>query len=211
MARQGLGGNCAGFFRRFGFARARAKVAQRGDPPLAYDLFGNLMHRGQHATDAARHGVVWHRTIGNREMSFLDEAMTIDLQREIIHPRGRSALERRIDQRLQNVPDFRPALADRLAQRLRVLRAKHRTIWVIVDRNVLRSPPQKERKPVRQENADHHPQAKRPSHHRADWGFRPILCTDERGHFAAAGEEVRRPVFRGDRLDPPQLSLDFLK
>ena len=48
-------------------------------------------------------------------MCFFDKSVTIDLQKDVIVPGRRPAFERRVDQRLKDVPDFLPAFAQRLA------------------------------------------------------------------------------------------------
>ncbi len=73
----------------------------------------DFRHSGQHAADVARGGLVRHWAVGNREMRFLREAMAIDLQQDILHPDGRAAAKRRLDERRLDVPkvnDFIPAL-----------------------------------------------------------------------------------------------------
>jgi murein L,D-transpeptidase YcbB/YkuD len=45
-------------FSRFHLGQPGTKIAEYQHPSLTHDLFGNLKHRGQHATDSTGHGVV---------------------------------------------------------------------------------------------------------------------------------------------------------
>ena len=94
-----------------------AQVAKDGDAPFSNHFRGDLMNRGQHAANATRRGVVRHRAIGNGEVSLLEEPVTVHLESDVLHPGGRTAVKRRIDQRTYHVPDFRPAFVRRLPQR----------------------------------------------------------------------------------------------
>ena len=190
MLRERLGRNGAGLLGRLGLRRAGAEVAQDHDATLGNHLLCNLVHRRQHAADAPRRRVVGNRTVGDREMRFLDEAMATDLQKDILHPSGRPAVEGRIDQRLQDMSNFRPALAERLANRPGVLRAEHRTVGIVVNRNVFRPPPEQQGKPVRQQEADHHPQSRGPRPDRAKRRLGPVLRPDQLAHLPAAADEV---------------------
>jgi len=61
-----------------------AEIAQRHDAPLADDFLGDFVNGSQHSADAARYGLVRHRTVGDRKMRLLDEAVAIDLEQNII-------------------------------------------------------------------------------------------------------------------------------
>jgi hypothetical protein len=140
--RERIGCDETSLFSCFSVDRGGPKVPQRADPPLAYHLFRSFMHGGKHTTNPRRCGFVGHGAVGDREMRFLDKSVTIDLQKDVIVPCRRTAFEWRVDQGLKNVPDLFPALAQRLAQGPRVLCSKHRALGVVVDGDVLRSPPQ---------------------------------------------------------------------
>ena len=49
--------------------------------------------------------------------------------------------------------------ARRLPERLRMLVPEHRRVGVVVDRDVIRAPPEQDGKAVREEEPDHHPEA----------------------------------------------------
>src|SRR5262249_41424686 len=107
------------------------------------------MHGREDAADSARHTLVWHRTVGDQPVRLLGKSVPLDNEKDVLVPRRRTTMERCADQRLENVPDRLPALADWLAQRTWMLAAKHRPVRVVVDRHVLRSPPQEHRQPIR--------------------------------------------------------------
>ena len=148
----------AGFLGGLGFARPCAQVAQHDDPTLADHLPGDFRHRREHAADAAGRGLVRNRAVGDREVGFLDEAVPIDLERDVVVPRRRAAKKRRVDQRLQHVPYLAPAFPDRAAQRPGMLGAEDGPVRIVVDADVVRPPPQQLRKPVGLEQPDHHAQ-----------------------------------------------------
>ena len=87
----------------------RPEVAQDRHATLADDLLGDLVHGGQHPADAARRGLVGHGAVGDREVGLLDEAVAVDLQEDVLHPRRRPAVEGGVDERADDVPDLRPA------------------------------------------------------------------------------------------------------
>jgi hypothetical protein len=158
MLRQGLGGDGAGLFGRLRFARAGAEVAQDHPPALADDLLGDFMHGRQHPADATRGGVVRYRAVGDGEVGLFDEAVPVDLEGNVLHPGRRPAVERRVDQRLKDMPDLLPAFADGLPKGPWVLRPEDRAVGIVIERDVLRSPPEKQGEPVGQHEPDHHPQ-----------------------------------------------------
>ena len=168
---------------------ARAELVQGGDAPLADDFFGDLVHGGEYPADAARGGLIGHRAVGHGEVRFLSEAVPTHLELEILDPGGGSALERRVDERLQHVPDFGPAFPARQPQHLRVLGAEHRTIGIVVNGDVIRSPPKQQREPIGEQEAHHHPKARRPLIGGTQRAARPVVLADERAHLAGAREE----------------------
>jgi len=123
-----MGGECGGRDRAglFGASRVRrvgAQIAQHMHAPFGDDFFGDFVDGREHAPDPARRGLVGHRAIGNGEMRLFDEAMPVYFEGNVLHPGRRAAREGRVDQRLEDVPDLRPAFADRLAHRLGMLNA----------------------------------------------------------------------------------------
>jgi hypothetical protein len=121
-------------------------------------------------------------------MCFLGDTQTLDVELEVLDPSRGPAVVRRIDQRLENAPDFRPAFSNGQAQGVRVLFAKDRYIGIVVDGNIVRPPPQQEGKPIGQHHAKRGAQGRRPSFTRAKRRFRPVKSTNTRAHFAVTGE-----------------------
>jgi hypothetical protein len=143
--------------------RLRAQIAQNGNAALGNDLLADLVHRGEHASDTARRGGVGRRTVGNGKVRLLGEARTLDVKLKIFNPGGRSAAERRVDQGLEDVPDFGPALADGQTQRIRVLEAENWNVGIVINANVVGPPPQQHGKPVGQHQTDGGAQGRRPA------------------------------------------------
>jgi len=96
----------AGLFGSLGFRGTRPQIPQRDDTPLADDLLGDLVDGRQHSADPAGRGLVRHRAVRDGKVRFFGEVGTLDLQLKILHPSGRTAMERSINQRLQDVPNF---------------------------------------------------------------------------------------------------------
>ncbi|WP_223258533.1 hypothetical protein [Trinickia symbiotica] len=118
------------------------QIAQGTNAPFAYDLFGDLVDRREYAADTAGRGVVGDGAIGNREMAFLDEPITVDLEEDVIIPGRGPATKGPVDQRADDVPDLLPALARRSAEGLRrVLLARNGPVGIVVELNVFRAPP----------------------------------------------------------------------
>ena len=108
-------------------------------------------------------------------MGLLDKTMPVDLKEDVLHPGRGPAIERPVDQRPYDVPDFRPAILCGLSQGPRMLRSRNRAIGIVVQLDVFRSPPQQQRKAVGQQKVDHHPQRRGPALHRTDGRLRPVL------------------------------------
>src|SRR5687767_10079934 len=159
MSSQCISGDSAGLFRGLSLDRASTKVTEDNDSALADHLFGRLVYSGQHPADTRRYALIRHRAVSDSEVRLLNKTVTIDLQDYVVVPSCLAAIERRVDQRPKDMPDLAPALAEGLAQRVRVLRAEHWTVRVVIDRHVLRSPPQQQWKAIGEEKPDHHPQS----------------------------------------------------
>ena len=94
-------------------ARAPRSLQHR-DPPFAHNFVGDLVHGREHTANAPRRRLVGHRAVGDREVRFFGEAVSLDLEQNVLDPGRRAAVEGGIDQRLQDMPDLAPTLADRL-------------------------------------------------------------------------------------------------
>src|SRR5262245_1064419 len=123
-------------------------------------------------------------------MGLLDKSVPVDFQGEVFDPGRRPTMEGGIDQWLQHMPDLAPARADRLPQRPRVLRAEHWAVGIVVDRDVLGAPPQKQRKTVGEQKTHHHAEARGPGGDRANRRLRPVECTYHHAHLSAAAEPM---------------------
>jgi hypothetical protein len=148
IVRKSLGRRSACRFSRLRFERLGTKISQRSRPALPQNLRGDLVYGRQNPTNAGGGGLIRHRAVGDGEVRLLDEAVTVNLEREIVHPGSWAAMERSIDQGLKHVPDLVPTLADRLSQRLRMFCAEDWDIGIVIDRDVVRSPPEQERETV---------------------------------------------------------------
>ena len=126
MSSQRPGHDDAGFFGGFRFPGPGAEITQRYPPALPNHLLRDLVHRCQHAADPARDGFIGNRTVRYGEVGLFEAVVANVLELEVIHPRGGSAIKRRIDQRPDDVPDLREAFARRLAHGRGMLVPEHR-------------------------------------------------------------------------------------
>src|SRR5579862_5206594 len=140
----------------------------------------------QYSPDSARHGIVRNRTVGYGEMSFLKKLRAANLKFEVFDPSGGPSLERRVNQRFQDVPDLCPALAHRPTEEVRMFRSQYRPVGVVIELDVVRPPPQQEREAVSQKQVDSQAERRRPLVGRADRRLRPVLLVNKLRHFTAS-------------------------
>ena len=103
-------------------ARVRAQIAQGRHPALADDAFGVLADHAQHADHGP--GVVAQRTVGEGVVALLRVARPLQEQQQRLVPGRLPRGQHGVDPRADVVPDLRPHLASRPAQRPRVLAAQ---------------------------------------------------------------------------------------
>src|SRR6185437_190166 len=173
------------------FGQTGTEIPEQRDATFSYNLLSNFVHGGEYAPNAAWDGFVRHWAVGNSKVCLFDKAVAIDFKSDVVVPSRRTAIERRIDQRLKDVPDFFPTLADRLTQCPWMFRPKHWNIGIVVDRYILRSPPQEQWKAVGKQETRHHSECGGPVFYRPQCRFGPVERANPFAHFAAAGEERR--------------------
>src|SRR5579883_462282 len=205
MSGENLGRVEAGFLFCASLGGACAELAEDRAAPLANYLFRDLVNCSKNASDGTG-CVVRNGTVGDCEMRLFGKIRPVKLKFDILDPGGRSAVKRRVYERFENIPDFRPALPHRAAQPPWMLPSQDWTVRIVVNRNVFRSPPEKHGKAVGEKNADHGPQGCRPSVRGVNGRRGPVKGADERSHFAAARKKIRRAVQRrGFRLHQREL------
>jgi len=123
-------------------------------------------------------------------MCFFEVAVTLDDKGDVLHPRRRTAVERRIDQRSDDRPDLRPAVGASCPHRARMLDAQHGTVCIIVDLDIVRPPPEQQWKPIGEKESHHHPEAVGPRFDRAKLGLRPVDGPHDGAHLAATIERI---------------------
>lgn len=143
------------------------------------------MNSREHAANSAGCGLIRHWTVADGEMCFLGECEAVKFELDVLHPCGRPAEEWSIDQRLQYVPDLRPAFAHRSSRAPGMLPARHRAIRVVVDADVFRPPPQEHREAVSHKDVDRRSQGGRRGISRP-MGVRGQSNERVRAHFPAA-------------------------
>ena len=145
----------AGFFGSLCLDGACTEIAKHNDAAFADDFFANLVNGGEHAADTAGDCLIGYGAVRDGEMSFFSKAVAIELELNVFHPGGWSTIERSLDQRAQDVPDFRPAFLSWPPQKLRVLGAEDGAIGVVIKLTELRSPPEEHWKTVDEHEARH--------------------------------------------------------
>ena len=141
VAVENLGSRAAGILGA-ALDRLHAEIAQDSHAAFANDLLSDFVHRRQHTANSERGRVVRHRAVGDREVCFLRHAQTLEMKLKVLDPSRGTAIVRRVDQRLENRPDFGPAFSNGQAQGVRVLVAEDRYIRIVIDGNIVRPPPQ---------------------------------------------------------------------
>ena len=190
VLRQDVGGGDAGLDVGARFRHARAQVPQDADAPLTDDLLRDLVHRREHAADAARRGFVGHRAVADGEVAFFDEPVALQFELEVFDPGGRATVEGRVDQRPQHVPDLGPAIARGDAHGARMLGAEDGRVRVVVDLDVVRPPPQQLRKAVREHERHHHAQHRAPGGGIAQRCRGPVDGARQPAGFGVGGDEI---------------------
>src|ERR1700722_842712 len=101
------------------------------------------MYCRKYAADAAWHRLVGDGTVGKGKMRFFQEVRALVIfELDVLHERGRTAIEWRINEWCDDRPDLRKTLTRELAHGLRMLVAKHRSIRVVIELAIPWSPPQ---------------------------------------------------------------------
>jgi hypothetical protein len=104
-------------------------------------------------------------------------------------------VKRPIDQRSNHMPDFRPAFTPGLAQCLEwVLCPRDWRVRVVIELNIVRSPPQYVWKAIGEDDSERSSQRRRPLLNGSHQGFRPIERGDAPSHFATAGEKGKEII-----------------
>src|SRR4029453_2061598 len=140
--------------------------------------------RRQDAADPALLRFVRHRAVRDDEVTLFEIAVAANLQRDVVVPRRGPSAERAVDQRPDHVPDLGPALACRTPERnVGMLGPRNRDVGVVVELDVLRTPPQDMGEPVPEHDPERCPQCRRPSGHGPQRGFRPVERPDPLRHL----------------------------
>ncbi len=194
---------------RFGADRARFRpeVAQRRHPALADDAFGLLADHAQHADHTAV--VVAQRAVGERVVALLGVSGAFEEQQQRLVPGRPPRGQHGVDPRTDVVPDLRPHLARRSAQRPRVLAAQRvASVGVVAEERQLLPPGHPHREPRREQDAHGRPQALRPAGRRPQGSRGPVHRREIPADLTVAVEHVgsghrRCPVLPTSGLPHP--------
>jgi len=89
---------------------ADSKFAQRGKAPLADHFTGDFMNGRQNAADSVRGALIRNWAVRDSEVCLFGELRAVRLEFKIFDPGRWTSVERRINEWLQHMPDFCPAL-----------------------------------------------------------------------------------------------------
>ena len=173
-------------------ARVGAQVAQGRHPALADDALGVLADHAQHADHGA--GVVAQRAVGEGVVGLLRVAGPLQEQQQRLVPGRLPRGQHGVDARADVVPDLRPHLAGRPAQRPRVLAAQGvAPVGGVAEERQLRAPGHPHREAGRQQDAHRRLQALRPGPGRPERGGRPVHRGQVPADLVIGGEHPGRP------------------
>ena len=150
---------------------------------------GRFRHDAQHAADAAV--VQRHRRIGDVEIHLLAISRALDVERPVLRGIGFAGGAHMRQQRLQIVPQFRPGLARRAAERGGMLVPDRRRIGIVVQRDLLRAPEQHDLRLRGQHHRQRVAQHRRPVLYRPQRRGGPVMRGDPPPHVAAAHRECQ--------------------
>src|SRR6202035_1428111 len=140
----------------------------------------------QNAADPVRRRFVWDRAVADGKSSVLDNrALAADGPRVIFGEKGFTlAAQDAFVQRPELGVDFPPDLAQRAAQRLRVLVAQNGPIGIVVNEDQLGAPSDRHRKSRSEYQCDAELQTLWPSLAVAERGRRPVHLADPPRHLS---------------------------
>ena len=143
-------------------------------------------------------------------VGLLEVAGALQEQQQALVPGGLAGLQHRPDARADVVPDLRPHLAGRAAQRPRVLGPQRVVrVGVVVEERQLGTPRHPHREARGQQDLHHLPQRRRPVLRTPHRGRGPVPGRHHLAHTTAAGEDrVGRPVSLSGHDVPPSASSD---
>ena len=121
-------------------------------------------------------------------MGLFGKSGSPDLEFDIVDPGGGASEKRCVDERFENGPNLRPALAHGFSQAPGMFPAKDRAIGVVVKADILGPPPQKMGKPAGKDQPHGVLKRGRPIVRRTNRRLAPIQAADEAAHFAAASK-----------------------
>ncbi len=167
-----------------------AEIAQRTKSARPHDSAGRFADDAEYAADAAR--LVAHRIVRHVEVRLFDIAVPLHEEWPILCPERFAGGEHTVEDLLQaGAPQLIPGFANWPAQRTRVLGAEHRSVSIVIERDQLLSPEERDLRLGWQQDAECASQALRPCLDGAERRCRPVELSDESPHLAAADDYAR--------------------
>src|SRR5690606_32551299 len=138
-----------------------AEIAQRAQSALSDHSPGRFADDTEHAADTA--GFVAHRIVRNVEVGLFEIAVSLHEEWAILGPERFAGGKHAVEDLLQaRAPQLVPGFANRPAQRAWMLGAEHRTVRIVVKRDQLLSPEERDLRLGGQQDAECAAQTLRP-------------------------------------------------
>ena len=115
------------------------------------------------------------RIVRDVKKRLFEEPLPAEKEEVVLRPKRFTRPDHALEQRSDDVPHLAPAIARRTTECPRMLRAKHRRIGVVVDRDELGTPEENDLRLRRQQDADRAPEALRPRLHGTERRRRPVV------------------------------------
>ena len=174
---------------RSNLACRNRKLAQQSELPLADDAPGVV---GIGADDSARGAlVVGNRAIRESVIGLLPISAALHDQELLLDVDPLVALHGGREHRRDLVPDFAPHFLGRPAERPRMLAADDRLVGIVIKVSQFISPADPDRLTGREHDPHRGLQTARPGLRFTQRRARPVVGTQPRAQFSAAGEKVR--------------------
>ena len=168
----------------FASAVLRAEISQGAQAAFAEHAPGLLVDDAEDAADAAVLDA--DRIVRDVVVRLFEEPLPVEKEGVLLRPERLTRPDHALEERSEDVPHLAPALARGTTERPRMLRAEHRRIGIVVDRDELGTPEEDDLRLRRQQDADRAPEALRPRLHRTERRCRPVVRADALAHLPAA-------------------------
>ena len=191
MLSKGAGRNETRIFGGSGACCRRSELPEKPKPAFTQHSFRFFRTSAENPSYGAI--VVRDRAVGKRKVCFLGIAVPLHQQKSLVIPRALAFAQHSPGLGTnRDIPNLMPQLWCGGAQGSRMTGAQHWNIRIVIDIDVLGTPPDEHRITGMQHDPDRRFQAVRPILEWPERGRGPIEGADAVTHFSAAKPEVRK-------------------